>query len=226
MAITLAFDVNGTLINTDGALTELKEIVGEIAGEFSQTWRSKQLEYSFRRGLMQKYENFSVCTSNALDFSCAYHKVTITNNQRDNLLGIYSMLPVFKDVTESLSKLHAANFRLYAFSNGTADAIEKLLSTSRIRNYFLGIVSADELKTFKPNPKLYNHFLSMSGASANEAWLISSNPFDVIGAISSGMKAAWVKRSAEMVFDPWEIEPTITVNTLSELEKQITQLHL
>ena len=54
-----------------------------------------------------------------------------------------------------------------------------------------------------------------------DAWLISSNPFDVIGAISSGMRAAWVQRSPEVLFDPWGIEPTITLSSLSDLADKI-----
>ena len=45
--------------------------------------------------------------------------------------------------------------------------------------------------------------------------------FDVIGAISAGMKSAWVRRSPEAVFDPWGIEPTITVRSLLELDTMI-----
>jgi 2-haloacid dehalogenase len=47
--------------------------------------------------------------------------------------------------------------------------------------------------------------------------LISSNPFDVIGAISSGMRAAWVQRSPDAVYDPWDVPPTLTVNSLPDL---------
>ena len=35
--------------------------------------------------------------------------------------------------------------------------------------------------------------------------------------VSAGMKSAWVKRPDRTVFDPWGIEPTVTVDTLSEL---------
>ena len=56
---------------------------------------------------------------------------------------------------------------------------------------------------------------------SNDAWLISGNPFDVIGAISAGMKSVWVKRSGRAVFDPWGIEPTVTVDTLSELYEKV-----
>ena len=52
MATTLAFDVYGTLINTHGVLSLLDDMIGDNAQAFSNTWREKQLEYSFRRGLM------------------------------------------------------------------------------------------------------------------------------------------------------------------------------
>ena len=51
--------------------------------------------------------------------------------------------------------------------------------------------------------------------------MVSSNPFDVIGAISSGMRAVWVKRSPDAVFDPWGIEPTLTVDSLLDLAGHI-----
>ena len=69
MAITLAFDVYGTLIDTHGVIVELEKHIGNNASEFSRTWREKQLEYSFRRGLMQNYENFASCTRSALDYT-------------------------------------------------------------------------------------------------------------------------------------------------------------
>jgi 2-haloacid dehalogenase len=110
---------------------------------------------------------------------------------------------------------------LFAFSNGSADAVETLLKNASIRDYFIGVVSVDEMKSYKPNPGVYSHFLRRAGALGTDAWLISSNPFDVIGAISSGMRAAWVKRSPEALFDPWGIEPTLTVNGLLNLAEQI-----
>ncbi|MDX2493549.1 MAG: haloacid dehalogenase type II [Desulfuromusa sp.] len=223
MTTTLAFDVYGTLIDTQGVSTALQKLVGNKAMDFSRAWRDKQLEYSFRRGLMQNYETFAVCTSQALDYTCAYYKTPLTADQKTDLLSIYRVLPAFKDVKEGLTQLKATGFRLYAFSNGAADALEMLLSSAGIRDFFLGVVSVDDLKSFKPNPGVYSHFLRKSKATGDRAWLISSNPFDVIGAISSGMKSAWVRRSPDAVFDPWGIDPTITVNSLTELSKKLTE---
>jgi 2-haloacid dehalogenase len=83
------------------------------------------------------------------------------------------------------------------------------------------VVSVDEIKSFKPNPGVYCHFLRRAGVTGADAWLISSNPFDVIGALSAGMRAAWLKRSPEAIFDPWGIEPTLTIDTLLSLAVHI-----
>lgn len=221
MSVTVAFDVYGTLIDTHGVILKLEELIGDKAKGFSQTWREKQLEYSFRRGLMQNYATFAVCTRDALEYTCSYYKITLKKEHKDVLLSAYRTLPAFKDVEDGLIRLKEAGFRLYAFSNGSADAVHELLVSAGIRDYFLGVVSTDDLKSFKPNPAVYSHFLRESGASDSISWLISSNPFDVIGAISAGMRAAWVQRSKESIFDPWGIEPTIIVESLGELYNKI-----
>lgn len=218
---TLAFDVYGTLIDTHGVVSALEELAGDQAKAFSNTWRDKQLEYSFRKGLMQNYETFAVCTSQALDYTCACYGTNLSDGQKQALMSLYRVLPAFDDVAEGLQKLKNSGFRLYAFSNGAADALEVLLNNAGIRQLLLGVVSVDDIKSFKPNPAVYSHFLRQSKSTGGSAWLISSNPFDVIGAISAGMKSAWVRRSPEAIFDPWGIEPTITVNSLLELGNEI-----
>ena len=217
MATTLAFDVYGTLIDTHGVVTALREIVGERADAFSRAWRDKQLEYAFRRGLMQSYADFAVCTRQALDYTSASFKTELSDAQRRALLGIYQRLPAFADVQAGLTQLREHGYRLYAFSNGSQAAVETLLETAGIRSFFIDVVSVDDLSTFKPDPAVYAYFLQRSGAAGGDAWLISSNPFDVIGAISSGMRAAWVQRSPDAVFDPWDVPPTLTVNSLPDL---------
>jgi len=221
MSATLAFDVYGTLIDTHGIVSKLHELIGTKAEDFSQTWREKQLEYSFRRGLMQNYQKFSVCTSNALDYTCTYYREDFTKEQRIALLDSYRTLPAFDDVKQGLTQLKEAGYRLYAFSNGSADAVETLLVTAGIREFFLNVISTDDLKSFKPNPAVYSHFLREANASGSDSWLVSSNPFDVIGAISAGMRAVWIQRSQQAIFDPWDIEPTITVRNLIELNEKL-----
>jgi len=218
MAITLGFDVYGTLIDTAGVTESLHAFAGDQALSFSNLWREKQLEYSFRRGLMQNYQHFAVCTRNALDYTCNALKIEISEQDKDALMSQYRVLPPFSDVTRSLPLLKDAGFRLYAFSNGRAEDVANLLDHADLSAYFIDVVSTDEIKSFKPNPAVYAHFLRRSDASGNQAWLISGNPFDVIGAISAGMRGAWVKRTEHALFDPWEIQPTVTVADIAMLK--------
>jgi 2-haloacid dehalogenase len=223
MSITLAFDVYGTLINTHGVIEKLHAFLDSSvnAQDFSQTWRDKQLEYSFRRGLMRDYAPFSVCTKDALNYTAAHYQVSLSDSDKAALLASYAVLPAFDDVTSSLQSLSQKGYKLLAFSNGTEAAVEGLLKNAGIRDLFVGVVSVDDLQTFKPNPDVYQYFTQKAGSIAAQTWLISSNPFDVIGAISSGLKAAWVQRSKAAIFDPWGVEPTVTIDSLTKLENAL-----
>ena len=220
MAEVIGFDVYGTLIDTSGVTTVLTKFAGDRAPAFAALWREKQLEYSFRRGLMQNYRNFGTCTRDALNYSCEALDITIAEDDKNALMAGYRYLPPFNDVQTALPKL-SQRFSLYAFSNGRAEDVATLLENAAINSYFTDIISTDEMKSFKPNPAVYAHFMRRAGTSSGQSWLISGNPFDVIGAISAGMRGAWVKRSDKALFDPWEIQPTATVSQLTELAEAI-----
>ena len=223
MPVTLAFDVYGTLIDTHGVVEKLHWMVGDKARAFSQSWRDKQLEYAFRRGLMQLYADFAVCTRDALEYCCAYYKTPLSASQKRELMNVYRTLPAFEDVREGLALLSGAGHSLFAFSNGSAEAVQTLLSAAEIDSYFLDVVSVEDIRSFKPNPTVYSHFLRSTKSSGCDAWLVSSNPFDVIGAISAGMRGVWLQRSKEQIYDPWGIDPTLILQNLRELEGQLAR---
>jgi len=221
MSFTLGFDIYGTLIDPHGVVEELSRHLGDRANDFSQVWRQKQLEYTFRRGLMQRYENFVVCTRNALDYTDLLLQTRLDETTKQSLMQAYRVLPAYEDVKQSLQLLGDKGFRLFALSNGTADAVQGLLEHAEIDHYFEGVVSVDSLQTYKPNPDVYHHFVETTHSELEQCWLVSSNAFDVIGAVSIGMKAAWLERFGGMVFDPCEFEPSITINSLAELVTKI-----
>lgn len=69
MSVTLALDIYGTLIDPLAVRTALIAHVDAYAAVFAELWRTKQLEYSFRRGLMGDYRNFAHVARAALDFA-------------------------------------------------------------------------------------------------------------------------------------------------------------
>ena len=218
MRHTLAFDVYGTLIDTAGVAVALSARLGDRAPGFARLWRDKQLEYSFRRALMRRYDGgFAQCTREALAYACTAHGLRLDDPARADLLELYRRLPAFPDVAEGLAALRAAGHRLYAFSNGLPDDLVALLGSAGLREFFLDVVSVHDVRSFKPDPAVYAHFLARSGAGVAETWLASGNPFDVLGAAATGWRTVWVHRSPDQTFDPWGVEPTLTVSSLTAL---------
>lgn len=218
MTNTIAFDVYGTLIDVHGVVVLLEDLVGkETAMQFSKTWRTKQFEYLFRRALMDRYVDFEVCTRQALDFTCMALDKDLSGENRRELLAMYRKLPAFEDVSTGLADLKERQLKLYAFSNGLLEGIRAVLEYANLIQYFDDIISVDPVKSFKPDPKVYEHFLNATNSRVEQTWLVSSNPFDVIGARASGWRGVWVKRADTAVFDPWDVFPTTIVTNFSEL---------
>ena len=209
---TLAFDVYGTLIDTAGVTTCLESFVGDQATEFSNLWRQKQLEYTWRYGLMSAYEDFRACTKQALAFCCDQLDASISDENRQALMQVYLELPVFDDVIAGLDDMQAVGLKLYAFSNGVPADLSALLEHAGINGYFDGIVSVDDIKTFKPDPRTYQYFAEKSDTPIQDCWLVSSNGFDVCGARASGMRAIWVQRNKALGFDHWQYQPDHVVD--------------
>lgn len=216
----LAFDVYGTLIDTHGVVDALTSYLGDkqSAQLFSQQWRDKQLEYSFRRAAMRCYVDFSECTTSALKYVNGAYDNALTEPNCEALLELYTRLPAFADARAGLERFAAAGIPCYAFSNGSQAAVQQLLTQAKLTELLQGIVSVENMRAFKPDPAVYAYFMRCAGVSAAQAWLISSNSFDVLGAKSAGMRSAWIKRSEAQQLDPWpDLEPDLQLTSLVSL---------
>ncbi len=97
MRTTIALDVYGTLVNPLAMANHLKSLVGDVAGRFAELWRTKQLEYSFRRGLMHAYQPFSVSTWEALLYTEKALGIVLAEESRADLMQHYKNLPPFPE---------------------------------------------------------------------------------------------------------------------------------
>ena len=212
----LAFDMYGTLVDPIGISKQLERYLPEEASHVSSVWRRKQLEYTFRLAAMERYEDFEQVTRKALDYALAVVERELRAEQKDDLIAQYNDLERFADVEPGLKRLKEAGHAMIVFSNGAPHMLEALMDAAELRPYFQGFVSVDEVKTYKPSPKTYRHAAQRLGRPIWEVRLVSSNPFDDIGAEAAGMRAAWVDRSGGL-FDTLGPPPEIVVGTLTEL---------
>lgn len=221
MPYAIGFDVYGTLVDPLAMRTQLEGFAGPLAGQVAERWREKQIEYTFRRALMQKYENFDVCTEQALAFAAASLNLNLRDEDRAALLAAYRSLPPYPDALPAIRRLGAAGCKLAAFSNGVESSLRALLAAAGILPQLDAVVSVDDLKTYKPDPRVYHHLASRFGLPLESTWLASSNGWDVIGAKAAGLRAAWIKRKPDAAFDPWGINPDFVFPSLEDFSAHL-----
>lgn len=219
--VAIGFDVYGTLVDPLEMERHLRALLGGQAGPFAARWREKQLEYTFRRGLMGRYVSFDVCTAEALRYAVQSLGADVSAADQARLLEQYRQLAAFPDALPAIERLKTVGHTVVAFSNGVEATVRALLDHAGILAHLDDVISVDDLRTFKPDPAVYAYLARRVGYAVNATWLVSGNPFDVIGAKAAGLRAAWIHRNAETVFDPWGIEPNFTVTNLAEFADQI-----
>ncbi|KZT39893.1 hypothetical protein SISSUDRAFT_1045036 [Sistotremastrum suecicum HHB10207 ss-3] len=86
------------------------------------------------------------------------------------------------------------------------------------------LVVADSVRKFKPAPEIYQHLLKEAGLekTPEKCWVVSGNPFDVVGARKSGLNSVWVDRSGTGWIDQLG-EPTKVIGSLEELSAIFTE---
>jgi 2-haloacid dehalogenase len=221
--IGIGIDVYGTLVDPLEMSVYLRPLIGDLAERLAELWRGKQLEYTFRRASMGRYENFDMCSKHALSFTLEALGVELAAKAQQDLLEQYQRLTAYTDAVPALRRLAQAGYKAVAFSNGVETTLRRLLDYAGIAPHLHGIVSVDDLKTFKPDQRVYFYLAQRLQCALSDTWLVSSNPFDVIGAKWAGLKAAWIKRKADSAFDPWDIHPDLITRNLIEFAERLDE---
>ena len=219
----LAFDMYGTLVDPIRIWKQLEHYIPDDAQRIAEIWRQKQLEFTFRLTAMEQYEDFEQVTRKALDYALAATGHILDAQQKNSLMAQYNDLERFADVEPGLQRLKDAGYTMVVLSNGSPTMLTGIMNAANLNPYFKGYVSVDEVKVYKPSPIVYRHVASSLGRPLDQVRLISSNPFDVIGAEAAGMQAAWVNRSGGL-FDTLASPPEMIVGTLIELADRLASL--
>jgi 2-haloacid dehalogenase len=212
----LVFDAYGTLFDPFAVKTRAEELFPGNGAALSQLWRAKQLEYSWLRTLMGRYENFWKVTEDALIFSCRTLKFSCDEQQRRQLMQVYLTLPAFPEVRPALEKL--SSMPLSILSNGTSEMLSPLVAANSMTHFFKNIFSVDALQMYKPRPEVYQHAVTSLGIPKEAIGFISSNYWDIAGAASFGFRTYWLNRHSA-VPDELSVAPAAVLTSLSELPR-------
>ena len=208
-AEAFVFDAYGTLYDVHSVVARCESFWPGKGTQLSQLWRAKQLEYTWQRSLMRRYEPFSKVTRAALSYACDALRLQLAPPQIDALMQQYTRLSLYPDARAALSRLKAKKAIL---SNGSPDMLLPLVEHSALD--FDAVISVDEVKVFKPAPEVYE--LAVRTLQTRDIAFVSSNCWDALGAKSYGFTVYWVKRVAAPL-DRLGFEPDAVLTSLDEI---------
>ena len=186
------FDAYGTIFDVHSVVEAGREITTDPAA-LSLLWRQKQLEYTWLRSLMGRYEDFWAVTEAALRYTVRRLGLHTTEPQIQRLLRAYLSLAAFPDVKDALTRLEGRPRAI--LSNGAPNMLAAALASSGLDAWLSPVISVDEARTYKPSPLVYALAPAKLGIPARDLLFVSSNAWDVAGAKSAGYQVAWCNRT-------------------------------
>ena len=201
------FDVNS-------AAKKCKDKIGAKWETFANFWRTTQLEYTWLRSLMKRHKNFWDITEDSLDKSMKVFN--INKNMKNELLSLYKILSPYPEVKGVLEDLKKKNFKLAILSNGTLDLLNELVESNKLNNLFDDLFSIEEVKIYKPDPRVYEIPIKKYKIKSDEITFLSANTWDVSGGGNFGYNSIWVNRHSS-VFDILDFQPKNEISNLTQL---------
>lgn len=212
----LVYDAYGTLFDVYSVFEKCEKNFPGKGAAISEIWRAKQLEYTWLRSLMGKYQNFWELTEAGLRFACKALELNLTDEILRELMDNYLNLATYEEVPGTLKKL-SATIQQAVLSNGNPEMLNTVVENNNLKSYLQAVLSVDGLSIYKPTPKVYQLAVDKLGVPPNKIGFVSSNCWDAIGAKSFGFRVFWINRFKRPL-DELGIVPDHEIQTLDQIE--------
>lgn len=210
----LAFDAYGTLFDVHSVIDLCEQLYPGKGEKLSLVWRAKQLEYTWLRSLMGEYEDFQRITEASLRYACKSLGQPCDTEVRDTLMNAYLRLAPYPEAKGALGRL--SGLPLAILSNGSPGMLNPVVRNNGLEGTFAHVISVDEVKTYKPSPRVYELAPKKLGVPKENIGFVSSNYWDAVGAKAFGFQVFWINRTGA-VPDELGRSPEAILNSLAEL---------
>jgi 2-haloacid dehalogenase len=218
-----AFDAYGTLFDVFSVTALCDELFPGRGDALAQRWRAKQLQYSLLGSMMHRYRNFWQITGDALIYATKTLNLTLTAGSRQRLMDAYLQLSAFPDARPGLEALKKRGLSVAILSNGEPRMLDAAVTSAGLGDLIDDIISVDEVKVFKPDPRVYQLVGQRFRRATDEIGFVSSNSWDINGAGAAGLYTVWIRRYPEEPQEELGFPAQRILSVLTELESVVTQ---
>lgn len=214
----LIFDVNETLLD----LIPLRGRINNLLGNSHafEDWFSELIQFAMVETLTGKYSDFGDIGVATLKMTAEKFQKNISEEEIKFSLKIIKELQPHPEVKSALEALKSEGFKLVALTNGSMETLKQQMKFSRLDSIFDALYSVESVRKFKPHPDTYNHVLKAEQTKAEHAMLIAAHAWDIVGAQSTGMQTAFIKRKGKFVY-PKAKKPNLICEDFDELYKKL-----
>jgi 2-haloacid dehalogenase len=188
----VVFDAYGTLYDIQSVAAVTEEAFPGYGEIITQIWRIKQLEYTWLRSLMGRYQDFSVVTRESLAYALRVLGLSYDATAFARIMDKYLHLDLYPDALATLAALKGR--KLAILSNGSTEMLTALVRNSGLDRVLDATISIDAQRIFKPAPAAYTLIEQRLGVRPGDVLFVSSNPWDACGAKAFGLNVAWIER--------------------------------
>lgn len=90
-------------------------------------------------------------------------------------------------------------YTMHIITNGFEEVQHRKLRNSNLLPYFDQIITSEKVGVKKPDPKIFEYAMNVTGAGAQESMMIGDNfEADILGAINVGMQVIFCKFNGEI----------------------------
>ena len=214
----VVFDAYGTLFDVHTVVTYGGAIDGDLRA-LSALWRQRQLEYTWLRSLMERYEDFWSVTEAALRSAARQLRIAIEDAGLDRLMKAYLFPTAFEDAKPALKSLQG--LPLVILSNGSLKMLESAVHHNGLESFFTELISVDRARIYKPSPRAYSLGTESLRLAASEILFVSSNSWDASGAKAYGYRVCWCNRQNQEA-EFLEETPDLTVTRLDQIANHMS----
>jgi len=217
----IVFDVNETLLDLTALDPHFERIFGSASVRTS--WFATVLRNSLVATVTGLYDDFGKIAAASLDMTALQNGISLSDEDRNVILGTIRSLPAHPDVAPGLDKLKEAGFRLITLTNSPPHVVEAQLKNSNLTDFFEASFSVDAVKLFKPAAEVYQMTAKELGVKTEEIRMVAAHDWDVVGALNAGCAAAFITRPGK-VLNPLLPKPDIVGLDLVDVAEKIIKV--
>ena len=183
-------------------------------------WREKQISYTWLLNITNSYYDFFTITKNSLNYALNYVDINLDEKTYRQLLNFYLNINPYSEVENVLNELKSFNYYNVILTNGNYFMIEQAIKNAKLESLIDNIISVEEIRLFKPDPRVYKFACEKLDCSSKDILFFSSNSWDIYGALNYGFDSVWINRTSFPI-ENLPLKPEKIITNLNEIFKYL-----